>query len=490
MTGKLDLFINQQWSAGSGPIFTSRNPMSEEAIWQGHSACEADVNAAITAARTASKEWANTSLESRIAYLKKFRDIVNDSSDILAETISKETGKPLWESKGEVKSIVNKVDISIDAYRNRCPEITKDQPGAQLKTRHKPHGVVAILGPFNFPAHLPCGHIIPALLAGNTIVFKPSELTPLVGQTIMQCWEKSGLPPGVLNLIQGGRVTGRLLATHPDINGLFFTGSWETGKILTEIFSKHPDKILALELGGNNPLVVGSVADLKSAALITIQSAYLTSGQRCTCARRLIVPVGPKGDAFIQQLVTMIAGIKVGPYTDVPEPFMGPVINERAAKHLIASQDALKAKGGKPIVEMHLLKVDSALLSPGLIDVTELHNPVDEEFFGPLLQLIRVPDFDAAITEANKTTYGLSAGLLSDKHEEYEKFYREVKAGVINWNTPLTGASASAPFGGIGRSGNFRPSAYYAADYCAYPVASMEAPSLKMPETVPPGINF
>jgi succinylglutamic semialdehyde dehydrogenase len=490
LASQLDLFINRQWQIGSGPMFTSRNPMSEDIVWQGHSACEADVNNAVAAARTAFKEWSNVSLEARITCLEKFRDIVAESCDTLAETISKETGKPLWESKGEVKSIANKVTISIDAYRNRCPEVSKEQTNALLKTRHKPHGVIAILGPFNFPGHLPSGHIIPALLAGNTIVFKPSELTPLVGQMLIQCWEKSGLPIGVINLIQGGRATGRLLVNHPDINGLFFTGSWQTGKILTEQFAKHPGKILVLELGGNNPLIVSSVKDLKSAALITIQSAYLTSGQRCTCARRLIVPVGENGDAFIHELIKMIGEIKVGPYTDLPEPFMGPVISESAAQHLIATQDALKAKGGKPLIEMHLVKLDTALLSPGLIDITDTQNPVDEEVFGPLLQLIRVPDFDAAIVEANKTTYGLSAGLLSDKQDEYEKFYREIRAGVINWNTPLTGSSSAAPFGGIGRSGNFRPSAYYAADYCAYPVASMEATTVKLPVELPPGIDL
>lgn len=474
----VSLFINNQWLSGSGAFFKSRNPASEEIVWQGNAASETDVNAAIHAASTAFPAWANLTLQDRIGYLEKFRTVITESTDALALTISKEMGKPLWDSKGEVTSIINKVPISIEAYQQRCPEITKPHPNGQLVIRHKPHGVIAILGPFNFPAHLPCGHIIPALLAGNTVVFKPSEYTPNVGILIAQCWEKCDLPPGVFNMVQGGHTVGQNLISHQSLNGLFFTGSWLAGKIFSEYFAKHPEKILALEMGGNNPLVIGEISELKTAATLTIQSAYLTSGQRCTCARRLIVPIGERGDAFLEELINQIMEIKVGPYTDIPEPYMGPVISEASAGHLLTVQETLRSQGGNSLVAMRLLKVDTALLSPGLIDVTHIPVRQDSEFFGPLLQVIRVADFDAAIEEANKTSYGLSAGLLSDKQEDYQKFYKEIRAGVINWNTPLTGASSAAPFGGIGHSGNHRPSAFYAADYCAYPVASLEG---KMP---------
>jgi len=384
----------------------------------------------------------------------------------------------------------NKIDISIEAYRNRTGESSREQPLGVLKTRHRPHGVIAVLGPFNFPCHIPNGHIIPALLAGNTVVFKPSEYTPLSAELTMKCWEKSGLPSGVINLIQGGRETGMYLSGNTNINGLFFTGSWNTGKILSEQFAKTPEKILALELGGNNPLVVCGVADFKAAALLTIQSTFITSGQRCSCARRLIVPKGKEGDDFVQELIEMIKKIKVGTYTDIPEPFMGPVISEDSATHLIASMEVLQSLGGKVLSKMRLLQLDSGLLSPGLIDVTHISNRQDQEFFGPLLQLIRVRDFDAALLEANNTAYGLSAGIISDKKEYYERFLKSVRAGVVNWNTPLTGASSWAPFGGIGLSGNHRPSAYYAADYCAYPVASVEVEKATLPKSEVPGISF
>lgn len=486
-----DHYINNRWLVGTGPAFASHNPATGEIIWQGHGATPDEVRSAVQAARDAFEPWSQTTVDQRIAHLNMYVESLKAASEKIAEAISKEAGKPSWEAKTEVAAMVNKVAVSIEAYRKRCAEVSRDYGAGVSITRHRPHGVVAIFGPFNFPGHIPNGQIVPALLAGNTIVMKPSEMTPLGAEEMFKCFEFCGLPKGVLNLIQGGRDTGRSLAGDRGIDGLFFTGSWSTGRILSEQFAKTPEKILALELGGNNPLVIGDISDDKTAALMTIQSAFITAGQRCTCARRLIVPQGERGDQYLKVLVEMIKSIKVGPYTESPEPFMGPVISSQAADHLLAAQDMLKSKGAKPLVEMRLMKVDTALLSPGLIDVTDIRNRPDEEIFGPLLQLIRVPDFDAAIAEANNTSYGLTAGLLSTSKEQYQKFYEKIRAGVVTWNTPITGATgAAAPFGGIKRSGNHRPSGYYTVDYCVYPVASVEATEMKTPTTVPPGITL
>jgi succinylglutamic semialdehyde dehydrogenase len=305
---------------------------------------------------------------------------------------------------------------------------------------------------------------------------------------MVKCWEESGLPPGVLNLVQGGRETGQYLAAHQNIDGLLFTGSWATGQQLAIQMAKTPYKILALEMGGNNPLIVGDIQDLEAAAYFTIQSAYLTSGQRCTCARRLIVPKGKKGDLFIAKLLQMIHGVRIGAYTEHPEPFMGPLISKYAANHLLNSQESLIALGAKPLLALKRTDQGAAFVCPGLLDVTAVVSYPDEEYFGPLLQLKRVPDFESAIQEANNTRYGLTAGLLSDSQEEFALFYSSIKAGLINWNAPLTGASSSAPFGGIGQSGNQRPSAFYAADYCAYPVASLVSSELRLPFSISPGL--
>lgn len=488
MVGRKDLYINNEWKAAAGALLISRNPATEEVLWQGYAATEVGVNEAIEAARLAFPNWLSLTFEQRFAYIEKFHDRLVEKQDEVAEVISKETGKPLWESKSEVKSILNKIKLSSEAYQTRCQTVVKESPNGRGITRYKPHGVLVVLGPYNLPAHLPMAHIIPALLAGNTVVFKPSEHTPYVAETLMLLWAKSGLPKGVINMVQGGRDTGRFILSHPGINGLLFTGSWETGQVISELFSKKPDKILALEMGGNNPLVVTDVEDFKAAAMVTILSAYITSGQRCSCARRLIVPKGETGDKFIAALIEEIGKIKVGIYTDQPEPFMGPVINESLSRHLLAVQETLKLKGANVLVPMRLLKLNTSLVSPALIDVTPLAYRPDEEFFGPFLQLIRVDDFDAAIAEANKTSYGLTAGLISTNREQYDRFYKEVLAGVINWNVPLTGASGAAPFGGIKHSGNYRPSGFFSSDYCSYPVASTESDLLVMPE-IPPGLH-
>jgi len=473
----------------SGPLFVSRNPATGDIVWEGNAASPADIDEAIKNARLAFEGWSSLSLEERIGYLKTFKQALESAQDALAETICRETGKTRWDSTGEVKAMINKIDISIDAFHQRCPEVNKNHPSGKSITRHKPHGVVAVFGPFNFPGHLPNGHIIPALLAGNTVVFKPSELTPLVAEETVRLWDKCGLPPGVINLVQGGREVGQHLASHSSIDGLFFTGSCPTGLHLSQQFGNHPEKILALEMGGNNPLVVTHVADKAAAAYLTIQSAYISSGQRCTCARRLILLKDSDANDFANILLPMIMHMRVGSYTDTPEPFMGPVISEEHALKILAAQDSLISKGALPLLPMRHLRPGTGFLSPGLIDVTAVADRPDSEIFGPLLQLIRVDTFEQAIEEANNTRFGLVAGLFSDSAEEYQQFYKKIRAGVINWNTTLPGASSAAPFGGVGCSGNHRPSAFYAADYCAYPVASIESPTPRFPATLTPGLE-
>lgn len=490
MMNHKSLLIDQEWREGTGTLFTSHDPATHAPLWQGRAASPSDVDAAVLSAQNALQSWYELSTDERFVYLKEFSRLLRESQSSFAEIISKETGKPLWDARGEVEGMINKAPLSLEAYTLRCAELTKQQPHARSITRHRPHGVVAVLGPYNFPGHLPNGHIMPALLAGNTLVFKPSELTPLVAEETLLLWQKAGLPEGVLNLVQGGRETGHAVVHHPAIQALFFTGSYQTGLYLSGLFGTMPGKMLALEMGGNNPLVVGEISDFNAAAYVILQSAFLSSGQRCTCARRLIIPTSQVGDELLQTLIKQIETITVGPYTQIPEPFMGPVRTEGQAQSLLDTQEALRLKGGKALCSMRPLQQGKAFLSPGLMDVTSISNRPDEEIFGPFLQVIRVSDFQEAIHEANRTKFGLSAGLLSQKQEEYALFYQQIQAGVVNWNAPLTGATSAAPFGGIKCSGNHRPSAFYAADYCAYPVASLETAELKMPHVQSPGMHF
>ena len=489
-------FIDGRWLDGSDkgvrPVFSaplfSADPATGERVWEGDAASPGEVDAAVSAARRALQHWADLSLARRIEFLQRFAEQLKLHRNELAEAICREVGKPRWESLTEADSMIGKMPLSIEAFNERRSPIVREVAGGIAATRFKPYGVLAVFGPFNFPGHLPNGHIVPALLAGNTVVFKPSELTPLVGQKTVELWEATGLPPGVLNLVQGGRETGVTLAAHPGLDGLLFTGSAGVGRALSRLFADHPEKILALEMGGNNPLIVHEASDLDAAAYLTVQSAFITAGQRCTCARRLIVPRGEAGDAFLERLFALTRQIRVGRYTDDPEPFMGPVISPQAAEKILQAQSSFRQRGGRPLLEMRRVEGSGAMLTPGLMDVTDIPDREDAEIFGPFLQVIRVRDFDAAIDEANRTGYGLAAGLLCDSRELYDKFFRTIRAGIVNWNRQTTGASGALPFGGVGQSGNHHPSGSWAADYCSWPVASLEQPKLTMPTQRTPGI--
>ena len=454
----------------------STEPATGAVLWRG---AISDVDAEVGRARESWAGWAAQPLANRTEALRRLANVVRARSEAFADTIARETGKPLWEARTEVDTVIAKVDISIKAYAERTPQRRLDgQAGARMALRHKPHGVLAVLGPYNFPAHLPNGHIVPALLAGNAVVFKPSEKTPASGAFLVDCFHASGIPEGCVRLVIGGPAEGKALAGHDGIDGLLFTGSARTGIALNKQFADRPGKILALEMGGNNPIVVWDSPDLHSTAVLIVQSAFTTAGQRCTAGRRLIVD-DKNYEPLLETLDKLVGRIIVGePHAD-PAPFMGCVIDNEAADQLTESFVTLMSHGGRPLRHMQRLVDDRPFLTPGLIDVTNVADRPDIELFGPVLQVIRVADFEAAIKEANNTRYGLSASLLSQNPKLYDQFWANARAGIVNWNRPTNGASSGAPFGGIGWSGNHRPSAYYAADYCAYPVVSSEADSAR-----------
>ncbi|WP_303811897.1 succinylglutamate-semialdehyde dehydrogenase [Sandarakinorhabdus limnophila] len=449
----------------------STDPCTGEAIWTGP---VGGVAAAVARARAAAPGWARRPLAERIAVVRAFKAAVEADAAAFAQMIARETGKPLWETRTEVASVAAKVEISITAQAERAGEKAAEAAGVRQMLRHKPHGVLAVLGPYNFPAHLPNGHIVPALLAGNVVVFKPSEQTPAVADFMAGLWAKAGLPEGVLNLVHGGGDVGRDLAGE-EIDGLLFTGSAHVGAALARQFAETPHRILALEMGGNNPLVAWDLTDIDAAAATVVQSAFLSAGQRCTNARRLIV--GPGSDALVEAVLALTDRLIVGaPFGD-PQPFMGPVIANAAADGLERGWAQLQAAGGHVLRPLVRARADRPILSPAVIDMTD-HAPSDDELFGPVLQIVRVSDWDAAIAAANATRFGLAAGLIGGDAARFDDFWARSRAGIVNWNRPTNGASSAAPFGGIGASGNHRPSAYYAADYCAFPVATLAADAL------------
>ncbi len=449
----------------------SYEPATGEEVWRGK---VGDVDEVVARARRAWPAWAAQPLATRIELLRRFANEVRKDADKLATMISRETGKPLWEARTEVESVINKVEISVRAYADRTSQRKLDsalQGTAAL--RHKPHGVLAVLGPYNFPAHLPNGHIVPALIAGNAVVFKPSEKTPATGEMLAQCFHRAGISAAVVQVLVGGPEQGQALVAHDGIDGVLFTGSAHAGIAINRKLASNPGKMVALEMGGNNPIIMWDTPKMQDAASLIVQSAFTSAGQRCTAARRLIVKAAIY-DEVIDEVKRLADRIIVGAPFDDPPPFMGPVIDNRTADGLTESFVYLLSSGGRPIKHMIRLRDDLPFLSPAIIDVTSVAERPDVELFGPLLQVVKVDDFDEAIAEANNTRFGLSASLIGGTPQDYNRFWANIRAGVVNWNRPTNGASSAAPFGGVGLSGNHRPSAYYAADYCAYPVASTE----------------
>lgn len=453
--------------------FASYDPASGDVLWEGEAADAETCARQVAKARAALPGWAGMHVEARVTILRRYADLLGERTDQLARTIARETGKPLWEARTEVASMIGKVAISIDAMNERTGRRESQMPFGRASLMHRPHGVMAVLGSYNFPGHLPNGHIVPALLAGNTVVFKPSEETPLTGQFMIETLHAAGVPEHAAILVQGGRDTGAALVAQ-DIDGLLFTGSAAAGMHFRRLFADRPAVILALELGGNNPLVAWD-GDPTAVASIVAASAFITAGQRCSCARRLIVPEGARGDAIVEAVAALGDRLRIGAWDDEPEPFMGPLISSAAAERTRTQIDLLDQLGAKPIRPFgQIAGLSPAFVQPTILDITGLEAP-DTEIFAPVLQVSRVADFDAALAAANATRFGLAAGLISDDDVLWNRFRLEARAGVVNRNRPTTGASSAMPFGGLGDSGNHRPSAFYAADYCAYPVASLEA---------------
>lgn len=449
----------------------SYEPATGKEMWRNKIS---DVNDIVNRARRAWPAWAAQPLSNRMELVRRFANEVRKDSEKLATTIARETGKPMWEANAEVENVIAKVEIAIRAFAERTAQRKLDNAmSGTMAVRHKPHGVMAVLGPHNMPAHLPNAHIVPALIAGNAIVFKPSEKTPATGEMLARCFHRAGISAALVQMVAGGAEQGQELVAHEGVDGVLFTGSANTGITINRKLATRPDKIAALEMGGNNPIVLWDTPKVTDAATLVVQSAFTSAGQRCTAARRLIVKASMY-DSIIAEVKQVADRIIFGAPFDEPAPFMGPVIDNIAADGLTESFLYLLSHGGKAI--KHLVRPDENLpfLSPSIIDTTAIKDRPDVELFGPILQVVKVDDLDQAIAEANNTRFGLSASLIGGSPQEYNRFWANIRAGIVNWNRPTISPSHAAPVGGIGLSGNHRPYGYYAADYCAYPVASGE----------------
>ncbi|MDA1354022.1 MAG: succinylglutamate-semialdehyde dehydrogenase [bacterium] len=466
--------------------FSSVDPSSGNIVWHGKSANEADILDCTKRSKSAFKLWKLTSIEDRIATVTRFKYILESRIEEMALCIAESTGKPLWEATGEAKAMAAKCDISIAAFQERCKPINFDLGETHYQAVFKPHGVLVVLGPYNFPGHIPNGHIVPSLIAGNTVIFKPSEFTPKVADLILEFWIAAGLPEHVLQVLHGDGSVGAMICQSPDINGICFTGSSRVGKLISASVVGSPSTIVALEMGGNNPLIVHDHTDAMAAAVMVVQSAFLSAGQRCTCARRLILTPGAPKD-LIERILSIASKLRIGGPQETPPPFMGPLIHNNAVQSVLDTCAQLQAAGADVLLQPKRLNRDGSFVSPGIIFSEDASLFGDSECFGPLLCVTRAADLDEAISIANSTQYGLAAALIGGTTADFEHVHAYLNAGVINWNAPTTGASSKLPFGGIGDSGNHRPSAYFAADYTAYPVASTINQTCVVPAQLPAG---
>lgn len=471
-------------------VMKSFNPSTGEKIWEGEITNIHEIDLIIERSREAQIAWEATSLEARRDIVSRFSQLVKENADEAAEIISKENGKPLWESKMEVNSLVNKVQVVFDAYEERAKTKYKEMPNGRVSvTRYRAHGVMAVLGPFNFPMSMPNSHVMPALYAGNTVIFKPSERTPKSAEYYCELWKRAGLPENVLQIVHGGYEAGEYLVDSKGVNGVLFIGSRKAGKAIEKRIITQ-NKICALEMGGNSPLVIWDYSDVRAAINIAIQSTYISSGQRCSAARRLIVN-SEIYDSFIPLLSSAVDSIVVGDaFQNDPTPFMGPMIDQRAVDVFVSQYNALVEKGANVLVETKVLsEIGDNYVKPALLDVSDIDSD-DEEVFGPLLQVYRAVDLEQAISIANNTQYGLAAGIVTEDDTIYQDFYKRIRSGIVNRNQPLTGSTTIAPFGGVKASGNNRPAGYLSVDYCVYPCASIESNSAVVPTSLSAGLKF
>lgn len=445
---------------------------------------DAAVAAAVARARTAFPHWRDAAPDVRAAVLQRFARAVSERAEELALLIAREVGKARWDARAEALLIAPKIAVTLgDGMKLVAPFA----PASGQRATYRPRGVLAVYGPFNFPAHLPNGHIAPALATGNTVVFKPSEVAPAVGAWMAERWRDAGLPEGVLEVVQGGPDTGRALA-KADVDGILFTGSYATGRALLEATLDAPQKLLALELGGSNAMIVCADADLDLAVSEAALSIAATTGQRCTAARRIFVE-RPVREIFQEKLAAVLSGLRVGPPLE-EGVFMGPLASLAAHARLERLRGLAAEAGGERV-----LLVDTGRPPPytgaGLVrfESTDQRHPYQrEEIFGPEAALYPVDDLDEAIGAANDSDYGLAASVITCCRAKYERCIGRIRTGVLNWNKGTVGASGRLPFGGSGKSGNDRPAGVTATLYCTAPQAHLESEAGFDPRALPPGM--
>lgn len=448
------------------------------------------VDEAVLLARKAQPFWDDTPLSQRLSWLDRLRGALLARRETLAALLTEEIGKPLWEARAEVDACIQKIEVTSKAGLDLVRAVEVD---AQTSYTFRPHGTVAIIGPFNFPLHLVHGHVVPALLTGNVVIIKPSELAPAISELYADIVRSIGLPPGVFQLVQGGAAVGERLAAHRHVDAVLFTGSYAVGRAIERACFDTPGKLVALEMGGRNPAIVLDDAELEKAVHDVLWGAFVTSGQRCSGTATCLVDESIR-ERFVALLRSKAARIVVGdPRRD--DVFMGPVISPGARDRARAALDAASLAGAKILWEGRLddANTQGAFLAPTIHDVDGCARDIPylrEELFAPNLAVQTVSGLEHALAIANASDYGLSACVFTQRAARFEIARRRLRYGNVNWNAPTCGASARLPFGGLRKSGNHRPAALFSTLYCTYPMASLVGSGSLDPARVSPGMNF
>lgn len=427
------------------------------------------------------KTWRKLSQEQRNDFLRAYQLEVKKRQDEFALAISYEMGKPLWDAKTEAASLVAKVDVTIN---DSLPRITNKEikdilPKTNGHIIYKPIGPCLVIGPFNFPCHLANGQILSALVAGNAIVFKPSEKTCYSAQLMIECFHAAGFPKGVINLLQGDGEIARRLLKEKAIKGVFFTGSKEVGKKILEVTHHDLSKLVSLELGGKNTTILHSDANLEHATGELLKSCFLTSGQRCT-STSIVAIHRSLVDSFIPKFHDIAKKIIVDhPVESEKEPFMGPLVDQGAVDAYLLFMGMAKREGFTEIMRGKLLerKTKGHYVSPSIHFAEKWNNDshfLHSEVFGPNVTFIPYDTIEEAIAIANATEYGLAAAVFTKDANIFKQCVEEIDSGLVNFNRSTVGASAKLPFGGVKNSGNYHPAALTTVDACVYQMACLE----------------
>jgi alpha-ketoglutaric semialdehyde dehydrogenase len=456
---RLKNYIDGKWKESSSSDYVpDRNPADlKDVICESPRSTREEAELAVSAARKAFQKWKETPAPQRARILFAAMHLLQEQMEELAVTLTREEGKTLKDSRGEVQRAINVLEFTAgEGRRLRGATIPSEISRTFIYTVRHPVGVVGLITPWNFPVAIPVWKIAPALVAGNTVVFKPAELTPLCAVKVMEIFEQAGTPPGVLNLVLGsGSTVGNTIVNHPEVNAISFTGSNDVGSAIYEQGSRRGIRVQC-EMGGKNPVVIMEDADLDLAMEGVIQGGFGSTGQRCTAASRVIV-MESIADQFMQGLLARIRKIRIGEGMNI-ETDMGPLVDENQLKRVLDYIEIGKQEGAQLVFGGRRLEdgqFDKGLfVKPALFDhVKPTMRIAREEIFGPVVSVIRVKDFEEAVEAANGVPFGLSASIYTRDIGQAMRFVELSEVGKVHINSSTIGGEAQAPFGGTKATG-------------------------------------